>query len=258
MTTSTTALFKVRQAVLPILSHNSITKKNLVFPVHRIYCVGRNYRDHAIEMGHNPDREPPFFFHKPADVVSLASSPGDGAKVPFATQTSNLHYEAELVVAIGKESSSHEGAVVEPTLEEASDLIYGYSVGCDLTRRDLQDEAKSLKRPWDTSKGFDYSAPMTAIVPKEDVSDDFLESQDIRLWVNDELKQSAPLSNLIWSVPETIQYLSRYYRLLPGDLIMTGTPAGVGPLAVGDDVRISCGSDLPECRFEMVDASSNA
>lgn len=251
MSATSKALFQVRQAVLPILSKQS-NSTNLVFPIHRIYCVGRNYRDHAIEMGHNPDREPPFFFHKPADAVTTNDT------VPYPTMTCNLHYEAELVVAIGKESSSS-GSTNMMSLDEASSLIYGYAVGCDLTRRDLQNEAKKLSRPWDASKGFDCSAPMTAIVPKEDLlANSDLERDEIKLWVkssndNDfQLKQSAALSNLIWSVPETIQQLSQYHRLLPGDLIMTGTPAGVGPLHVGDEVRISCGDELPECRFTMV------
>mmetsp|Transcript_27226 Transcript_27226/g.45403 ORF Transcript_27226/g.45403 Transcript_27226/m.45403 type:complete len:242 (-) Transcript_27226:274-999(-) len=240
---TTTALFKVRQAALPILS---LSKTNLIFPVHRIYCVGRNYRDHAIEMGHDPDREPPFFFHKPADAVTTSHS------VPYPTQTSNLHYEAELVVAIGKG-----GGMNIQSLDEATSLVYGYAVGCDLTRRDLQNEAKKMSRPWDTSKGFDSSAPMTAIVPKTDMVDGgnhFLETAEIKLWVDNDkdLKQSAPLSHMIWSIPETIQHLSRFYRLVPGDLIMTGTPSGVGPIDVGDEVRISCGEELPECRFTMV------
>ena len=218
----TNLLFTVRHASLPILNSMKI------FPIHRIYCVGRNYREHALEMGHNPDREQPFFFQKPADAVT--TSPW----VPYPTQTSNLHYEAELVVAIGKEGRNLQ------TLEQANDLVFGYALACDLTRRDLQDQAKKLSRPWDASKGFDHSAPMTSIVTREDIGDEdvFLQTE-IKLWVNGELKQSAPLSHMIWSIPETIQHLSTYFTLLPGDLIMTGTPAGVGKLEMDDNVRIN-------------------
>ena len=230
--TTNSLLFAVRQAALPILNSSKS------FPIHRIYCVGRNYRDHALEMGHNPDREDPFYFQKPADAVTTATV------VPYPSQTSNLHYEAELVVAIGKRGHKLQ------TLEQAHTMIYGYALGCDLTRRDLQDQAKQLSRPWDTSKGFDNSAPMTAIVPKESIGDiDTFVKTELKLWVNEELKQSAQLDYMIWSIPETIQYLSRFFTLVPGDLIMTGTPAGVGPLHVGDTVRIQCGDHIPECVF---------
>ena len=239
--------FAARQATLPIAGSSKL------FPIHRIYCIGRNYREHALEMGHNPGsgrtREAePFHFQKPADAVTTSPS------VPYPTRTSNLHYEAELVVAIGKQGRNLQ------TLEEAHELIFGYALGCDLTRRDLQNDAKKLSRPWDASKGFDDSAPMTAIVRKCDMhgretspaTDDEFWNTEIKLWVNDELKQSSTLDQMIWTVPEIIQYLSRYFILLPGDLIMTGTPAGVGPLHVGDHVRIECGDQLPECTFTIV------
>lgn len=229
-------VFSVRQACLPIISSSE------VFPIHRIYCIGRNYREHAIEMGHNPDREPPFFFHKPADAATTLN------EIPFPPKktSNNLHYEAELVVALGKKGRDIN------TTEKAQDLIFGYSVGCDLTRRDLQAEAKRLSRPWCIAKGFDYSAPMTPIVRKEEVTKSITDRK-IELWVNEELKQSSPMSQMIWDIPEMIQYLSCYYTLQPGDLIMTGTPAGVGKLEVGDEVRISCGEGLPECEFVMVE-----
>jgi fumarylpyruvate hydrolase len=239
--TNKALLFAVRQATLPITSSSKL------FPIHRIYCIGRNYREHAVEMGHNPGNSgvEPFHFQKPADAVTTLPL------VPYPTQTCNLHYEAELVVAIGKHGHNLQ------TLEQAEDLIFGYALGCDLTRRDLQNNAKKLSRPWDAAKGFDYSAPMTSIVPKGDIvgatggTDAFLKTE-MKLWVNEELKQSSTLDQMIWTVPEIIQYLSRYFILLPGDLVMTGTPAGVGPLCVGDHVRIQCGDQLPECRFEIV------
>mmetsp|Transcript_8049 Transcript_8049/g.12606 ORF Transcript_8049/g.12606 Transcript_8049/m.12606 type:complete len:240 (+) Transcript_8049:75-794(+) len=232
-------VFSIRQACLPLLSSASE-----VFPIHRIYCIVRNYREHAIEMGHDPEREPPFFFQKPADAATTSRI------IPFPPKTTNLHYEAELVIALGKKGRNID------TVEKAQDLIFGYSVGCDLTRRDLQAEAKRLSRPWCIAKGFDHSAPMTPIVRKEEISTNFISSDTkIRLWVNQELKQNSPLSEMIWDIPEMIQYLSRYYTLQPGDLIMTGTPAGVGKIQVGDKVRISCGANLPECHFAMVEPS---
>jgi fumarylpyruvate hydrolase len=229
-------MFPVRQASLPLLKDPS-----KVFFIHRIYCIGRNYRQHAVEMGHDPDREPPFFFQKPPDAATTSS------QIPYPSQTKNFHFEAELVVALGKEGRNLE------SLEAANDLIFGYSIGCDLTRRDLQAEAKKLSRPWDAAKGFDYSAPMTPLVLKEDVDLGGLLGTPLELWVNGDLKQSAPLSQMIWSIPETVQHISRYYTLLPGDLIMTGTPAGVGKLDVGDKVQITCGSELPECCFEVIE-----
>lgn len=236
-------LFPLRQATLPI---RGVDK---VFPIHRIYCVGRNYREHALEMGHNPDREAPFFFQKPA----TAAVTSDEHRVPYPPQTTNLHHEAELVVAIHKSGRDLK------SVEEAQQLIYGYALGCDLTRRDLQQEAKKLSRPWDAAKGFDSSAPMTTIVPKQEFAHDIVDQEEIlQLWVNEELQQSAPLSTMIWSVPETIQHLSNFFTLQPGDLIMTGTPAGVGKLEIGDNVRIACGDTLPECSFTMVASDTTA
>lgn len=190
------------------------------FPVRRIVCVGRNYADHAREMGHDPEREAPFFFTKPADAVVH-----DGATLPFPTMTDDLHHEVELVVAIG-----HGGASIpEP---HALEHVYGYAVGLDMTRRDLQQAAKQAGRPWDLGKGFDQSAPCGAIIAASVIGHP--DRGAIRLTVNGELRQDADLGDLIWRVPEIIADLSRYVRLEPGDLIMTGTPAGVGPVRPGD------------------------
>ena len=193
------------------------------FPVHRIYCVGRNYADHAREMGGNPDREPPFFFDKPADAI--VESRG---QIPYPPRTSNLHHEIELVVAIGREGR-------DVPLEDANAYIFGYAVGNDLTRRDLQFAARDVGRPWDTAKGFDHSAPITAIHRIEDTG--VLERGEIWLTVNDAKRQTSNLDQMIWSVPEIIVELSQLYTLKPGDLIFTGTPSGVGPLLPGDDVE---------------------
>ena len=193
------------------------------FPVHRIYCVGRNYADHAREMGGNPDREPPFFFAKPADAIVESDTP-----VPYPPRTGNLHHEIELVVAIGREGR-------DIPLDDANAHIFGYAVGNDLTRRDLQFAARDVGRPWDTAKGFDHSAPITPIHRVEDTG--ILEQGEIWLTVNDEKRQTSNLDQMIWSVPEIIVELSQLYTLRPGDLIFTGTPSGVGPMVPGDVVE---------------------
>lgn len=190
------------------------------FPVRRIFCVGRNYAAHAREMGKDPDREPPFFFTKPADAVV-----DDGATVPYPTCTENFHYEAELVVAIGKTADHvHE--------DNALDYVWGYAIGNDMTRRDLQLQARDKGRPWDTGKAFDRSAAIGPVHPSSQVGHP--DKGPIQLHLNGELKQSGDLSELIWSVPETIAILSELFVLQPGDLIMSGTPAGVGPMQRGD------------------------
>ena len=194
-----------------------------LYPVHRIYCVGRNYAAHAREMGRDPDREPPFFFMKPADAVVA-----DGSDIPYAKATENLHYEMELVVAIARPCED-----IGP--DAAKEHIFGYAAGIDLTRRDLQLAAREKGRPWDTGKGFDRSAPCGAIRPAGQVEDP--DHGAIWLKVNGEVKQSADIADMIWSVPEIVAELSRLYRLMPGDLIYTGTPAGVGPLKPGDRVE---------------------
>ncbi len=190
------------------------------FPVHRIYCVGRNYAAHAREMGKDPDKEPPFFFLKPADAVL----PG-GGQMHYPPGTENLHHEIELVVAIQRE-----GRDIAAT--KALDFVYGYAVGLDMTRRDLQFKARDMGRPWDFGKAFDESAPITPIHPV--ASHGHRSAGRIWLEVNGEMRQQADLADMIWNVPDTIAFLSQYYLLKPGDLIFTGTPAGVGAVKRGD------------------------
>ncbi|MCL4800923.1 MAG: fumarylacetoacetate hydrolase family protein [Burkholderiales bacterium] len=190
------------------------------FPVHRIYCVGRNYAEHAREMGHDPTREPPFFFLKPADAIVT-----DGADFPYPPLSKDVHHEMELVVAIGK------GGANIP-VEKALEHVYGYAVGLDMTRRDLQGEAKKLGRPWDTGKGFDASAPCSSVAPASKIGHP--SKGAIWLKVNGETRQSSDLSQLIWNIPETIAYLSTLFTLAPGDLIFSGTPAGVAAVKKGD------------------------
>ena len=192
------------------------------FPVHRIYCVGRNYAKHAREMGMDPDREPPFFFSKPADALVA-----NGTPVPYPSRTSNLHHELELVVAIGAGGR-------DISLSGALTHVYGYAVGLDLTRRDQQFAARDKGRPWDVAKGFDQSAPVSAIRPAADMG--HITQGAIWLEVNGEERQRANLSEMIWSVPEIVAELSTYFELRPGDLVFTGTPEGVGPLQRGDSV----------------------
>jgi len=191
-----------------------------LFPVNRIFCVGRNYADHAREMGHDPDREPPFFFMKPGTCIVP-----EGRDFPYPSLSEDVHYEFELVVAIGTG-----GANI--TAADAPKHIYGYAAGLDMTRRDLQWLAKKLARPWDASKAFDASAPCAKIVPATKIGHP--SKGAIWLDVNGKRVQNSDLSALIWKVPETIAELSRYFALLPGDLIYTGTPAGVGSVKRGD------------------------
>ncbi|WP_338661607.1 fumarylacetoacetate hydrolase family protein [Pararoseomonas sp. SCSIO 73927] len=190
-----------------------------LFPVRRIFCVGRNYAEHAREMGSDPDREPPFYFTKPADAVVTG-----GADMPYPSMTKDLHHEMELVVAIGVGGSDIAEA-------DALNHVWGYCAGLDMTRRDLQAEAKKGGRPWDMGKGFDHSAPMGELVPVAGVD---VSKGRIELKVNGQVRQTSDLSKLIWSVPEVIANLSRLVRLAPGDLIMTGTPENVAAVQRGD------------------------
>jgi len=192
------------------------------FPVRRIFCVGRNYAAHAREMG-NDDREPPFFFTKPADAVVP-----NNASIPYPPRTADFHHEAELVVALAA------GGANVPS-DKANSLIYGYAVGIDLTRRDLQSDARDHGRPWDVSKGFDRSAPIGAITPIK--TSGVIERARIWLNVNGKPRQDADVSEMTWKVPEIIAELSTFFELAAGDLIFTGTPAGVGPLVRGDVVE---------------------
>jgi fumarylpyruvate hydrolase len=199
----------------------AVQGSGLCFPVRRIFCVGRNYAEHAREFGNDPDREPPFFFTKPADAL-LAS----GAVLPYPPLTADLHYEAELVVAIGQG-----GRDIAP--DQALAHVWGYATGNDLTRRDLQAEAKSMRRPWDMSKGFDGSAVLGPLLPGATPP-----SGGIRCLVNGALRQQARIADMIWPVEDIIAHLSRLVALCPGDLIYTGTPAGVGALTPGQTCRV--------------------
>jgi len=203
------------------------------FPVRRIFCVGRNYADHAREMGHDPDAEPPFFFTKPADAAV------PGGVLPFPARTDDLHHEVELVVALGGGGANIDRA-------EALGLVFGSAVGLDLTRRDLQADAKKLARPWDMAKGFDASAPIAPLtrgLPATDAA--------ITLTIDGELRQQGHLSDLIWPIDALIAELSTYVALAPGDLIFTGTPSGVGPIRPGETL-VATVAGLPplEVRFE--------
>ena len=190
------------------------------FPIRRVYCVGRNYAEHAREMGHDPDREPPFFFLKPADAILTG-----GADFPYPPGSQDVHYEIEMVAALksgGKDIAE----------ADAMSHVYGYGVALDMTRRDLQGEAKKMGRPWDTGKGFDKSAPCTDLKPASQIG----HPAKGRIWlkVNGETKQESDLSAMIWTIPEMIAYLSRLFELKAGDIILTGTPAGVGAVKKGD------------------------
>jgi fumarylpyruvate hydrolase len=205
------------QAVVPIEGSTDL------FPVHRIYCVGRNYADHAKEMGFS-EREPPFFFSKPPDAV-LPVPAGSTGEMPYPGETSNLHHEIELVVAIGKGGRNIAAA-------DAFSHVWGYAVGIDMTRRDLQFALRDKGRPWDVAKGFDASAPISPLKPVAATGE--LLAANIWLNVNEAKRQNSDISKLIWSVNETIEHLSKFYALAPGDLIYTGTPEGVGAVKVGD------------------------
>ena len=195
------------------------------FPVRRIICICRNYEAHAREMGKDPSREAPFFFAKWADALVA-----NGATIPYPPETANYHFEAELVIAIGKEG-------MKVSEDDALDLVFGYAVGLDMTRRDLQLEARDKGRPWEVGKNFAFSAPMAAISRVAEVG--HMKAAPIQLRVNGEIKQDADIADLIWDCAEQIAYLSRFERLLPGDLIFTGTPAGVGPVLPGDVIDVT-------------------
>jgi len=190
------------------------------FPVRGIFCVGRNYAEHAREMGHDPDREPPFFFMKPSTAIA-----NNGATLRYPPGTKDLHHEIELVVAIGQ-------AGRDVPAERALDLVWGYAVGLDMTRRDLQGEAKKLGRPWEMGKAFDESAPCADLRPASRIGHPT--GGSIWLDVNGIRKQTGDIGQLIWSIPEQIAYLSALVALMPGDLVYTGTPAGVGAVQRGD------------------------
>lgn len=189
------------------------------FPVHRVYCVGRNYAAHAVEMGHDPNKEPPFFFQKNPDNLRT-----DG-EFPYPPKSRDVHHEIELLVALARGGQNIR-------VEEALDHVYGYGVCLDMTRRDLQDVAKKAGRPWEVAKAFEASAPCSALVPAAEIGHPT--SGAIWLDVNGERRQSGDLARMIWKIPEMIAYLSELFALAPGDVILTGTPSGVGPVRPGD------------------------
>ena len=199
------------------------------FPVRRIYCIGRNYADHAIEMGHDPKKEPPFFFQKNAENIDSSG------EFPYPPETNDVHFEVEMIVAL-----KSGGANIE--IADAMQLVFGYGVGLDMTRRDLQGEMKKLGRPWEIGKAFERSAPMGPLVPINKTGQ--LDSGVISLSVDGTVRQNGDLNQMIWKVPEQIAYLSRFYDIAAGDLIMTGTPAGVGSIHKGE---------IMECRVDGLD-----
>lgn len=196
-----------------------VAGSDALFPVHRVYCVGRNYAAHAVEMGHDPDKSPPFFFQKNPDNLNLT---GD---FPYPPASTDVHHEIELVVALSAGGR-------DIPVGEATGCVYGYAVGLDMTRRDLQAKAKELGRPWEVAKAFEASAPCSAIVPASTIGP--LDAGAIWLDVNGERRQTGDINQLIWKVPEMIAYLSRLFTLAPGDVIFTGTPSGVAAIAAGD------------------------
>ncbi|RJG07639.1 FAA hydrolase family protein [Noviherbaspirillum cavernae] len=203
----------------------SVTGSDALFPVRRVYCVGRNYAAHAREMGFDPDREPPFFFCKPNDDASIVPVAKDAvAEIPYPSLTGNYHHEIELVVAIGKGGK-------DIAVEDAYAHVFGYAVGLDMTRRDLQMRMREQGRPWEIGKSFDYSAPIGPIHPASAIGHPTRGA--ISVEVDGVVKQSSDVSHLIWSVPETIANLSTLFELQPGDLIFTGTPEGVGAVQRG-------------------------
>ncbi len=214
--------FDLPQTTIPIVGSDQ------VFPVRRVYCIGRNYAAHAREMGSDPTREPPFFFQKPADAIQFVQ-PGVVADHAYPTLTKNYHYEVELVVALAKGGR-------DIPVEKALDHVFGYSLGLDMTRRDLQREMGDQKKPWEIGKAFDQSAPVGPLYPVSQVG--HITSGDIWLKVNGTTKQSATLQHMIWSVAEQISRLSRAFELKPGDIIYSGTPENVGPVVKGDEIEI--------------------
>ena len=209
----------------PAVPAVAIAGSDDLFPVNRVYCVGRNYAAHAREMGHDPDREPPFFFAKVPDNLLAASETDGGASFSYPMQSEDVHHEIELVVALGQGGANIAEA-------NALDCIWGYGVGIDMTRRDLQGQAKKMGRPWDVGKAFDQAAPIGRLHAVTETG--HLNAGRVWLDINGDIRQDGDLNQLIWNIPETISYLSGLFTLQPGDLIYTGTPAGVGPVAKGD------------------------
>ena len=226
---------KAHFAFKPMIRGMVISESAELFPIGKVYCVGRNYADHAEEMGTKVDVDQPFFFSKPPQAVTQSNF------IPFPTQTDNLHHEVELVVFLKSECSD-----ISPS--EASEHIFGYAVGVDLTKRDLQTAAKKSGRPWDLSKGFDNSAPISNIQKKEGF---VLSEGSISLKVNGQMKQSSNLSNMAWKVDELISWLSKFITLKAGDVIFTGTPSGVGRLSLNDKIEAVI-ENIGTLSFELI------
>ncbi len=213
--------------IFPEPKHVSIAIHNRAdrFPVRRVFCVGRNYAAHAREMGSDPKRDAPFFFMKPNDALVTANSMAEKLTITYPPMTQNLHFEVELVLALNKGGNNIPAS-------DAMACVYGFGLGLDLTRRDLQNQFKERGQPWDMAKGFDQSAPISPIMPKSDLPD--IGAADITLAVNGQIRQQAKISDMIWNMGEIIEKLSAYVRIEPGDLIFTGTPDGVGAIIPGD------------------------
>ena len=201
-----------------------IAGTDLLFPVRRVYCIGRNYAAHAIEMGHDPDREAPFFFQKNPDNLDPSGT------FPYPPNTSDVHHEAEIAVMLKSGGK-------DIPLDRANDCVFGYALALDMTRRDLQGEAKKQGRPWEVGKAFEHSAPVGPIHPVSETG--LLEEGGVTLKVNGEVRQEGNLNQMIWKVPEMISYLSEYFVLAPGDVILSGTPSGVGPVVKGDTMEVA-------------------
>ncbi|MCM2563043.1 fumarylacetoacetate hydrolase family protein [Lutimaribacter sp. EGI FJ00015] len=223
---------------LPPLPQVPVAGSDMTFPVRRVFCVGRNYAAHAAEMGVEVDREAPFYFTKTPWAICHS-----GATIPYPLETANYHYEMEFVVALGRPA-------FRVSTDDAMDAVFGYACGLDMTRRDLQQAAREKQRPWDLGKDVENSAIIGPITPAAEFD---IAGQHIALAVNDETKQDATLSDMIWSVPEIIAHLSRFYHLEPGDLIYTGTPSGVGPVVAGDQI-VGTIDGLPPVALTLGDA----
>jgi fumarylpyruvate hydrolase len=206
----------------PAVNAAPIKGSDKLFPVRRVYCIGRNYAAHAIEMGHDPNREPPFFFQKNPDNIDFTG------EFPYPAKTKDVHHEIELVVALSKGG-------VNIAIDKALEHVWGYGVGLDMTRRDLQGIAKDMGRPWEIGKAFERSAPMSALVPTSEIGHP--SSGKVELKVNGKVKQTGDMNQMIWKVPEMISYLSDYFELKAGDIIMTGTPSGVAAVVAGDTLE---------------------
>ncbi len=220
MATNMTPLFDIHNPEIPIVGESHS------FPVRRVYCVGRNYAAHAREMGFDPDRDPPFFFCKPASAI-VYCPPGEAVDCPYPVKTSNFHHEIELVVAIGSSGK-------DVPIAQANELIYGYGLGLDMTRRDLQISMRDIGRPWEIGKAFDNGAPLGQIYPRSTTG--LIESGTIAVSVGGETRQNSNVTHLIWSIPEIISNLSTLFELQSGDIIYTGTPDGVGHVNAGEQL----------------------